>query len=303
MINRRKFIQSTSLLSGGASLFPFLDAMQLENEAPLQLEIYATNWGFEGSMEEFCIQAKKDRYDGIEVWAPKEASKQNTIRELANKYELKLGLLSGNWGTTFEDHLKAFEQSLKNATEMQPEFINCHSGKDYFSFDQGQAFVDLAQSWSDKTNIPIYHETHRGRMLYAAHVAKHFINSNPDLRLTLDISHWCNVHESLLEDQKETVALALERVDHIHSRVGFQEAPQIPNHDDPKYKEAVDAHFAWWDTVVAIKKRNNQKLTMTAEFGPEPYMWTKPYSEDQLADDWAVNKAMMGLWRNRYQAQ
>jgi hypothetical protein len=54
-------------------------------------------------------------------------------------------------------------------------------------------------------------------MLFAAHITRQFIEKNPALKLTLDISHWCNVHESLLADQKETVDLALSRVGHIHS--------------------------------------------------------------------------------------
>ncbi|MFT4568699.1 MAG: hypothetical protein ACI9FN_003668 [Saprospiraceae bacterium] len=301
MINRRKFIKASSAISGGLTLYPFLDAQKGIFENPLQLEIYATNWGFTGSMKEFCRAAKEDGYDGIEVWTSKDAAKRRELLELIKEFDLRLGLLAGNWGSTFEGHLKDFDMSLKNATDMQPEFINCHSGKDYFNYEQGQTFITLAQSWSEKTSIPIYHETHRGRMLYAAHVASHFINSNPNLRITLDISHWCNVHESLLEDQKSTIASALERVDHIHSRVGFQEAPQIPNHDDPQYEAAVKAHFAWWDRVVEIKKRDNQKLTMTAEFGPPPYMWTTPYTAKPLAEVWEVNSAMKDLWRKRYQ--
>ena len=36
-----------------------------------------------------------------------------------------------------------------------------------------------------------------------------YIKKKPGLRLTFDVSHWCNVHESLLGDQEETVALYL----------------------------------------------------------------------------------------------
>lgn len=301
MLNRRNFIKSTSLISTSAPIYPFLKSLNTINSNPLQLEVYATKWGFKGTMEEFCKKAKQDGYDGIEVWTPKKETERKNLLVLVEEYNLKLGLLAGNWGETHQAHIEDFNTSLKNATAMHPEFINCHSGKDYFNQEQNQAFIDLSQKWKDDTEIPIYHETHRGRMLYAAHVTDHYIKANKDLRLTLDISHWCNVHESLLEDQQDTIASALERVDHIHSRVGFQEAPQIPNHDDPQYTGAVKAHFAWWDTVVEHKKQKHQKLTMTAEFGPAPYMWTTPYTGNQLANDWEVNKAMMDLWRKRYQ--
>ena len=47
----------------------------------------------------------------------------------------------------------------------------------------------------------------------------------PELRITFDVSHWCNVSESLLQDQQETVDMALQRVDHIHARIGHPGRP------------------------------------------------------------------------------
>ena len=190
MLNRRNFIKSTSLISTGIPIFPFLESFNGKDSTLLQLEVYATNWGFKGTMEEFCKKAMQDGYDGIEVWTPKEESKRNNLLKLLEKYNLKLGLLAGNWGDNYEAHSNEFNISLKNATGMHPEFINCHSGKDYFNFEQNQAFVDIGQTWYAKTNTPIYHETHRGRMLYAAHIADNYLKANADLRLTLDISHW-----------------------------------------------------------------------------------------------------------------
>ena len=73
-----------------------------------------------------------------------------------------------------------------------------------FSFDQNKAFIDLTARVRKETSVPIYHETHRGRILYSAPVARTFIEKIQDLRLTLDISHWCAVHESLLADQTIT---------------------------------------------------------------------------------------------------
>ena len=33
-----------------------------------ELKILATNWGFPGSIDEYCAKAKHDGYDGIEIW-------------------------------------------------------------------------------------------------------------------------------------------------------------------------------------------------------------------------------------------
>lgn len=267
----------------------------------LKLNIFATNWGFGGSLNEFCAQAKADGYDGIEVWVPSDPKKQELLLELTQAYDLRLGLLVGSSGDTIRAHTSSFQLALHQATQMQPSFINCHSGKDYFGISDGQHFIELTKQLSEVSGVAIYHETHRGRILYAAHITDQYINHHEDLRLTLDISHWCNVHESLLADQSEVIARALRRTDHIHARVGFAEGPQIPNHNDPQYQAAVEAHFAWWDEVVAHKISTGQVLTMTTEFGPPPYMWTHPFTAQPLADVWEVNRAMMHLWRRRYQ--
>ena len=32
------------------------------------LKILATNWGFGGTIDEYCSRVKRDGYDGIEIW-------------------------------------------------------------------------------------------------------------------------------------------------------------------------------------------------------------------------------------------
>jgi hypothetical protein len=298
---RRDFIKNTTLAVSGLSMFGPLEAFPYMTKSEnFQLEIYATKWGFSGNMEVFCEKAKEAGYDGIEVWTPQKQEDIDALLGAVKKHQLKLGLLSGNSGKSYEEHLANFKKGLRIAIGLNPEFINCHSGKDYFNTDQNAQFIEYANDQKQLSGIPIYHETHRGRILFSAPTANLFIDKFADLRLTLDISHWCCVHESLLADQKETIDKVLRRVDHIHSRVGFQEAPQIPNHDDPQYEKAVQAHFAWWDEVVRIKSEQGGKLTMTTEFGPPPYMWTQPYGRKPLADNWLVNKGMMEVWKKRY---
>lgn len=298
---RRSFLKNTSLAMTGMSVFgPIKSFNKIQFSGKTNLEIYATNWGFRGNIDEFCKLSKEAGYDGIEVWTPGKKEDLEGLMEAVEKYQLKLGLLAGNWGNSYEEHLASFQVSIENAINLKPEFINCHSGKDYFTSEQNARFFEFTFGVKQQSGIPISHETHRGRILFSAPVASHFIDRYPDLRITLDISHWCCVHESLLADQQPTIDKVLERVDHIHSRIGFPEAPQIPNHDDDQYLSAVQAHFNWWDEVVKIKAENGEKLTMTTEFGPPPYMWTHPYNGKPLADVWDVNVAMMHLWKNRY---
>jgi hypothetical protein len=120
------------------------------------------------------------------------------------------------------------------------------------------------------------------------------------LRLTLDISHWCNVHESYLGDQDETVTLALNRTDHIHARIGHPEGPQVSDPRAPEWKQAVETHFAWWDKIVERKKKEGKLMTILTEFGPPDYMPTLPYTRQAVANQWDINVYMMEILRKRY---
>ncbi len=165
--------------------------------------------------------------------------------------------------------------------------MNCHSGRDYYTEQQNGLLIDITTRVSRSSGIPIYHETHRARMMFAAHITRRFIETKPDLRLTLDISHWCNVHESFLSDQAETVAMALKRVGHIHARIGHPEGPQVNDPRAPEWEHAVKAHFAWWDEVAKMKRAKGEVMTVLTEFGPADYMPTLPYTRQP----WQINGA------------
>ena len=299
-MNRRTFL-TTSTLATGAWWMPLTHKPTFAIPSDFYIAILATNWGFNGSADEFCKKAKESGYDGIEIWAPRTLQAADEWMNAIKKYGLVHGFLVGADGSDHKKHLEEFKAYLLSAVRYQPIFVNCHSGKDYFTFEQNKAFIDFTTKVTKETGIPITHETHRARILYAAHITKPFIQQLPDLRLTLDISHWCNVHSSLLEDQAETVDLALTRTDHIHSRIGHEQSPQVTDPRAPEWEKAVNAHFAWWDKVVETKIKSGKRLTMTTEFGPPNYMATVPFTHQPLANLWEVNTHMMQLWRKRYQ--
>jgi sugar phosphate isomerase/epimerase len=268
-----------------------------------ELKVMATNWGFPGTLEEYCEKVKKEGYDGIEIWWPIEKKDQDELFAALQKNQLQVGFLCGGQQGTWQEHLDFFKKMIDAAatnTIQKPLYINCHSGRDWFSFDQNKAFIDHTLQLAKDTNTIICHETHRSRILFAAPIARQFMEKIPGLRVTLDISHWCNVHESLLQDQQDTVNMALERVDHIHARIGHPEGPQVNDPRAPEWENVVKAHFAWWDKIVERKKSKGERLTVLTEFGPPDYMPTLPYTRQPLADQWAINVHMMQLLRKRY---
>ncbi|SDL78957.1 Tat (twin-arginine translocation) pathway signal sequence [Daejeonella rubra] len=307
--DRREFIK-TSAAGSAALLLSSMESFANQTEPMPEtnknyaLKILATSWGFVGTMDAFCAKVKKEGYDGIELWWPTDNKKaQDDIFAALKKYDLEIGFLCGGSQVNPQEHLAFYKKMIDAAARQniqRPLYINNHSGRDHFSFDDNKKFIEHTQALAKETGILICHETHRGRMLFAAHITRKFIESFPELRLTLDISHWCNVHESLLADQKETVEMALSRTDHIHARIGHPEGPQVNDPRAPEWEPVVRQHFEWWDKIVERKKKNGEVVTILTEFGPPDYMPTLPYTKQPLGDQWAINVHMMHLLRKRY---
>ncbi len=304
MLSRRNFLNITAM-AGTQSLLHGLESFaipltKLQQNTGYSLLIFATNWGYTESWEAFATKIKNLGYDGAEFWYPSDQKEQKEISAVFQKHNLKMGFLVGGSDRDFQKHFDQFKISLEGAAALKPVYINCHSGRDHFSFEQNKKFITLTTKISASSGVPVYHETHRSRILYSAPIARQFMDNLPDLRITLDVSHWCNVHESLLDDQQETLSKTLERVDHIHARIGHPEGPQVNDPRAPEWKEAVAAHFAWWDTVVSRKKKEGRLMTFLTEFGPVDYMPALPYTRQPLADQWEINAYMLKVLRKRY---
>ncbi|UWX55212.1 TIM barrel protein [Maribacter litopenaei] len=198
---------------------------------------FQTDWGRTISMDAFCEKTKAAGYDGIEVWLPSAAEDQIALREALEKHDLKIGFLNGtNKSLPFEESLKAYKEHLRKLTLWSPVYINCHTGSDFFSFEQNKAFIDITNKIAAETKIPIYHETHRGRFSYNLPDTKAYLSKIPELRLNLDISHWMVVHESLLEGHDEELKEVISRTGHLHARVGHAEGPQVNDPEAPNGK-------------------------------------------------------------------
>jgi len=273
------------------------------------IKYYCTTWAMaaQWGWDAFCAKVKAAGYDGVEgvlpgVFVGSLAERDFMVAAL-QKHGLSLGILCGYWGDNeFSAHTAGFKAALEECLPFKPDYINCQSGKDYYSFEQNKALLDMANAISRESGIPIYHETHRSRFNFAAHITKDYLEKIDHLTLTLDISHWCNVHESMLGDQQEAVALALSRTAHIHARVGHPEGPQVNDPAAPEWKAILEKHLLWWDEVVAQHKSQGKPLSITPEFGPPDYMPTLPYTRQPLADQWQVNLFMLNLLKARYSA-
>ncbi len=265
-----------------------------------QLQFFQTDWGRTISWDAFCEKTKASGYDGIETWFPSDESSQAELKAALEKHDLKVGFLNGtNKSLPFEESLKEYTEHFKTLIAWNPIYINCHTGNDFYSFEQNRAFIEAANKVAEENNIPIYHETHRGRFSYNLPDTKNYIQAIPDLKMTLDISHWMVVHESLLQNQDEELKEVLGRSHHIHARVGHAEGPQVNDPEAPEWKKAFERHMDLWEKVIRQKWETQDVYTITTEFGPADYMPTLPYTRVPVADQWKANTYMMKTLKER----
>jgi len=270
----------------------------------MNLLFFCPRWGSEAmEFDAFCSRVATAGYDGVEMSLPmNDQTQTEQILQALEKHGLKL--LAQHWETVNPDldgHLTEYHEHLEWLAAANPLLINSQTGRDWFSFDQNNRVLDIADEVAQSTGITILHETHRGKFSFCAATTARFLEHRPDLRLTADFSHWCTVSESLLEDQQAFIDLAISRTDHFHARVGHPGGPQINDPRAPEWAEALNTHLGWWDAMVRTHhERGSKRLTITPEFGPYPYMQHLPYTNQPIANQWDINCYMLKTLRERY---
>lgn len=256
----------------------------------------------DGDLPKILEKIKLAGYDGVEMAVPFDDNQKHQLRSLLNDFELELVALqyAAN-GNNLEEYIKSYARHITSIMDVKPLLINSHTGKDYYSTHDNHMIINEAIILGIKQNVKILHETHRGRFSFHSATTQQYLQQHKDLRLVADFSHWCNVSESLLEEQQANVANAMQRSDHIHARVGYNQGCQVNDPRAPEWNEALQAHLNWWDEIIKIKKNAGEALfTITPEFGPAPYMPVTPYKQLPLANQWEINHWMKDFLKNRY---
>jgi hypothetical protein len=254
----------------------------------MQLKLIKALWGMQGSYEEQFSRSAAEGYAGIEAPLPPPEQEQR-FRELLIHYHFDYIAQV----VSSDDHQASFAKQVMQAASFQPLLIVSHSARDCMSEAEQDDFFKGALTVESDVGIPIAHETHRYRAMFTPWTTSRLLRRFPELKITADFSHWCTVCESLLEDQAEHVALAVERAIHIHGRVGFAQGPQVPHPGAHEYCNELAAFDNWWKQIFAARfKEGKTSMTFTPEFGPPGYMHTLPFSNQAVVDLWKVNQWM-----------
>lgn len=262
----------------------------------MQIKYICPFWGKEGvSAESFIRQVIDAGYDGVEVNITEDKTFSNDLVRLIDQN--KLYFVAQQYLNPqledFEQYRVRYVRKLERLAELNPSFINSHTGRDFWSFDKNGQLIEDAFLIAQKTGVPIYHEIHRGRFTFHSAAIISYLEKYPELRLTADFSHWCTVSESFLEDQEIALKKAIAHSGYIHARVGHTQSPQVNDPFALEWAEALNQFVAWWKEIIRRNQEENVEVfPICPEFGPFPYMPTFPYTKEPIIDQWTVNLKM-----------
>jgi hypothetical protein len=203
--------------------------------------------------------------------------------------------------TVTDDHLNEFKSGVEKARALEPLQLTVHAGKDWWPWETQKAFFAEALEVERRSGLIINHETHRGRPMFTPAATARLLREFPALRINADFSHFCNVCESLLDDQAEDMALCIARARHLHGRVGHEEGPQVNDPRAPEWARQLAAHEAWWREIIRARQQAGASyFTFNPEFGPPNYMPTLPYTGQPVSDLWEVCRWMAQRFERLY---
>ena len=261
-------------------------------------------WGQEGtSASDFFRKVLDEGYDGVEINMPESPA-------FVGEFQAELAIIRKTKGDFIfiaqqvlslrqepaKEYIARMQQRLEELVALRPDFINSHTGKDYYSFEDNCKAIEVAEEIARQSGVRILHETHRGRFTFHLATLMPYLDRFPNLQLTADISHWCVVSESLLSDQQSTLDSIFPHVRHLHARIGFPNAPQVNDPFAPEWKSNMETFIGWWKNILEVRSRaGDAQFTISPEFGPMPYMPVMPFSQQPLSDQWTVNARMKNL--------
>lgn len=250
----------------------------------MQLKLFRHLWGMQGGIDVLFRQIKAAGYIGVEAGLPPLPQREQFAAELKVHNLEFIGMIFSE-GNDVAGHIASFETQLQEIKAFKPAKVTAHSGRDEFDLNQARAFVQAALKIEKQIGVTVGHETHRGRIFFNPWITRDLLAEFTDLKLTCDFSHWCVVAERMTWDRKCPIGLYADRCIHLHSRVGYEQGPQVPDPAAPEYAAHLAISEGWWEQIWKSQQaRGVRESTLTPEFGPPGYLHTLPYTNVPVAD-------------------
>ncbi|MEZ5570996.1 MAG: TIM barrel protein [Halioglobus sp.] len=275
----------------------------------MQLRTFKTLWGHTASIEEAAVLAKAANFCGLEAPAKHDnpghlQALENTLREHDLDWIQEIctaGSYVPRRRASVSEHLEDLEAQIRIGKPLGPRFVNVMGGCDAWPVSTSVDFFKAAMDIADKHGILCSFETHRGRSLYCPWNTVAVLEQIPDIKITCDFSHWVVVCERLMDSEWDAIEFAAQHAHHVHSRVGYDQGPQVPHPAAPEYAQALASHQRCWEAVWSAQlARGYDETTMTPEFGPDGYLHLLPFTSAPIADLWEINRWIGATEQNHF---
>lgn len=158
----------------------------------MKLNFLYPHWGSESlNCSEFFQTVEQNGFDGIEINIPKDFNFQRDLHKEINKrrsndFTFVAQQVLGLHKESTQEYLDRVLMKLDTISEFHPDFINSHTGKDYYSFEENCKIIEAIEEFSIKKGIPVYHEIHRGRFTFHSTTTLAYLEKFPALKFVGD---------------------------------------------------------------------------------------------------------------------
>ncbi|MBS4202701.1 sugar phosphate isomerase/epimerase [Bacillus sp. FJAT-49754] len=206
-------------------------------------------------------------------------------RRLLDEYKFSFGIHS------FPAKKEDLQILLQKAKEFGVQYVNSQVMGEFIIGDDAIQLLKELVAEAKEVNIPYYIETHRGRITQDLIRTVQYVNAIPDLRLTIDLSHYVLAGEGCSSERaEEYFDVLLKRTSSIHARVS--NGQQIQVDIGPKGDHPITERFVrWWEKGMSYwleEAKPNDVLPLVCELGPPDYSITRysHSSPSEISNRW-----------------
>jgi hypothetical protein len=270
------------------------------SDKPPRIEVHQSMWGMSKLGEngrEWTIEEKLDKIAEAGFAGISGVPTSDAFRERVERYGLHCG--AGGFPWTADDLVPL----MIKAKEQGAMYYNAQVLDNFVIGDEAIRRLKGMMETARRIGLPLFIETHRGRITQDVIRTSEYVKAIPDMRLTIDFSHYV-VNGELDGFVPETAATAetyfqqlLPRTSCIHARISNGQQVQADVGPDANEAQA-DRFFKWWETGIGHwlgQAGPGDILPIVVELGPPPYALTRTlsrYADTEITDRWQQSLAI-----------
>ncbi len=166
--------------------------------------------------------------------------------------------------------------------------------------------VDELETAAAGAPLPVFYETHRGRLTNDLYFTGRLLEARPGLKLTGDLSHYVTAHEMNLPldaDLARRMSQVIGACHAFHARVAGTHQIQV-GLEAVANRPWLDQFRAWWAEGLAawrVRAAAGETLSVMCELGPPPYAMIDNEGRE-FSGRWTDALALKALFRDLWEA-